>query len=41
MIKKSIPSITSSLISANRKLSSKNLSLLSLFDTEKIDTTIL
>ncbi len=40
MVKKGIPKITIGLILANRKLSSKNLSLLSLFNTKKIETTI-
>ncbi len=40
MVKKGIPSIISGLTSANRKLSLKNLSLLSLSDTEKVETTI-
>ncbi len=40
MVRKSIPSITSSLTSANRKLSSKNLSLPSLSNMKKVETTI-
>lgn len=40
MIKKDIPSTISGLISANRKLFSKNLFLLSLSYIEKIETTI-
>ena len=41
MIKKSIPKTISDLTSANRKLFSKNLSLPSLFDIEKVEITIL
>ncbi len=40
IVRKKIPSITSGLILANRKLSSKNLSLPSLSDIEKVETTI-
>lgn len=39
--RKDIPNTTSNLISANRKLSLKNLSLLFLSDTRKMETTIL
>ncbi len=41
MVKKSILSTMSDLTSANKKLSSKNLSLTSLSDTDKVETTIL
>ncbi len=40
MVKKGIPKTISSLTLTNRKLSSKNLSLPSLFYTEKVETTI-
>ncbi len=40
MVKKGISSTMSGLTSANRKLSSKNLSFLSLSNTEKVETTI-
>ncbi len=41
IVRKDIASITSGLTLANKKLFSKNLSLLSLFDMEKMKTTIL
>ncbi len=41
MVRKGIPSTMSGLTSANKKLSSKNLSLLSLSDIEKVQITIL
>ncbi len=41
MVKKGISNITSGLISANRKLFSKNLFLSALFNMEKVETTIL
>ncbi len=40
MVKKNIPSTMFGLISANKKLSSKNLSLSSLSNMEKVETTI-
>ena len=40
MVKKGIPRTIFDLKSANRKLSSKNLSLPSLSDTEKVEATI-
>ncbi len=40
MVKKGMSNTISGLTSANKKLSSKNLSLLSLTATEKIETTI-
>ena len=41
LVRRGIPKILSGLTSANKKLSSKNLSLLSLFDMEKVETTFL
>ncbi len=41
MVKKGILNTTSSLILANTKFFYKNLSLLFLFDTEKVETIIL